>query len=143
MFCFAQGNSAVPTMILLPLAVACAMSADLEARVGALEALVRQQASRIADLERVAPSSFSVLHYNVLARQYGSNCQPWFLYGAEPPVSADERAHMFDRFYERSDDGSYANAGWPRWAVSTLSPERIAAIEQARRGPRTRAHPCR
>ena len=44
-----------------------------------------------------AQKRFSVFHYNVLADQYGSNLQPWFLMGAEPPVSNEERKHMHEQ----------------------------------------------
>ena len=59
-----------------------------------LEQIVADLARRVDDLERVAPREFSLVHYNVLADQYASNLQPWFLYGAEPPVSDAERAAL-------------------------------------------------
>ena len=101
-------------------------------RLDALEKLVAEQTARIQELERRLSSSqqvdFSVLHYNVLAKQYGVNCQPWFLYGAD--VGKEERDEMLRLFYERDPvTGEYANAGWPRWADSVLEAERIAAIE--------------
>ena len=92
---------------------------DLERRLAELE-------KRTADLERVAPSEFSLTHYNVLADQYASNLQPWFLYGGD--VTDDERDQLLQKFYERDADGVLVNKGWPNWA-GLLSPERQAAIE--------------
>lgn len=101
-----------------------------EQRLAVLEALVRQQAGQIADLQRVAPKQLLTMHYNVLADQYGSNLQPWFLYGAEPPVTVDERKQLINKFYEKDDRGSYVNLGWPKWAPDELlAPERRAQIE--------------
>ena len=108
--------------------------ASLEKRLAALETLTHHQAGRIADLERVAPKQLLMMHYNVLADQYGSNLQPWFLYGAQPPVSAVEREKLFAKFYERDESGGFAHAGWPKWAPDELlSPERRAQIEAADR----------
>ena len=94
--------------------------AALEARLAALE-------ERLVVLERVAPPEFSVFHYNVLADQYASNLQPWFLYGTD--VTEEERARLFDKFYQRNATGELANVGWPTWAQAVLSPERRAAAE--------------
>ena len=55
-------------LILLPVGL-CASVSDLARRLARLE-------SRMADLERVAPKEFRVVHYNVLAEQYGSNFNP-------------------------------------------------------------------
>lgn len=105
-----------------------------EQRLAALEALIKQQAGQIADLERVAPKQLLTMHYNVLADQYGSNLQPWFLYGAEPPVTPDERKALITQFYEKDDRGSYKNAGWPKWAPDgLLAPGRRAQIERCDR----------
>ena len=101
-----------------------------EQRLATLEALIKQQAGQIADLERVAPKQVLLMHYNVLADQYGSNLQPWFLYGAEPPVTPDERKELITKFYEKDDRGSFVNVGWPKWAPDELlAPERRAQIE--------------
>ncbi|KAL1498954.1 hypothetical protein AB1Y20_013475 [Prymnesium parvum] len=94
-----------------------------------LESRLDGLCERIEDLERVAPKEFEVFHYNVLARQYGSNMQPWFLYGAG--VSDAERRQMLERFYAAGPDGQKqaADKGWPGWAEGVLSKERRASIE--------------
>ena len=70
------------------------------------------------------------MHYNVLADQYASNMLPWFLYGAEPAVSAEERAALFEKFYERDDSGRLVNKGFDRWASDELlSAERREMIQ--------------
>ena len=91
---------------------------------------IAQQDLRLADLERVAPKEFEVLHYNVLAEQFGSNLQPWFCYGAD--VTLAERSQMTSAFYATDATDGFklaADKGWPRWAEGVLSPERMAAIE--------------
>ena len=90
---------------------------------------LNELAERVEELERVAPREFSLTHYNVLADQYSSNMQPWFLYGAEPPVTQDERRALHKHFYARDAAGNLINAGWPNWAHSVLSVERQAMIE--------------
>ena len=67
-----------------------------------------------------------IVHYNVLAEQYGSNLQPWFLYGAQ--VTEDEREHLTAAFYNRNEDGQYSK--WPSWADGVLSPERQQMAEE-------------
>lgn len=62
----------------------------------------------------------------VLAEQYGHNTVPWFLYGADPPVSPEERRELLSRFYAKKG-GKYS--GWPAWAENVLGPNRIADIE--------------
>lgn len=106
-------------LILLPVGL-CASVSDLARRLARLE-------SRMADLERVAPKEFRVVHYNVLAEQYGSNFNPWFLYGAN--VTPEERDELLQRFYA-SNGKSAKSRGWPEWADRILSPERIAAVER-------------
>jgi hypothetical protein len=112
--------------------LACA-SADQathsEARLRALESKLASLSAQVSDLNRVAPKVIEVFHYNVLARQYGSNMQPWFLYGAA--VTDTERRAMLERFYAAGPDGSKkeADKGWPGWALGILSPERRAAIQ--------------
>lgn len=65
------------------------------------------------------------MHYNVLADQYGSNLQPWFLYGADPPVSAAQRKELTRCYYQA---GAGWDPGWPHWAEGVLSCEQLAAI---------------
>ena len=86
------------------------------------------QSERIADLERVVPKEFEVMHYNVLADQAGQNMQPWFCYGAD--VTNEERQQLHRNFYANGNANKRAaDKGWPSWAESVLSPERIAAVE--------------
>jgi hypothetical protein len=80
---------------------------------------------RVSDLERVAPREFRVVHYNVLAEQYGSNTVPWFLYGAD--VTPEERKTLLEKFYIKKGD---KYTGWPAWAEGVLSPARVAAVEE-------------
>lgn len=101
--------------VFLATAVLSTSTADLGRRFAQLEA-------RIADLERVAPKDFRVVHYNVLADQYGSNLNPWFLYGAD--VTSEEREVLLRNFYSKN------KPGWPAWAESVLSSGRISAVEQ-------------
>jgi hypothetical protein len=114
------GHLPRPYLVLVPTR---STSSLVEDRLAALE-------QRIADLERVAPAEFSLMHYNVLADKYGSNLQPWFLFGAQPPVDEDERGQLLAKFYERNAvTGEFANPGWPRWAEGLLSAERREQIE--------------
>ena len=108
----------------------CSDLSALEAQVEALRRHCGTLEQRLSVLERVAPAEFSVFHYNVLADQYASNLQPWFLYGAEPCVSEAERVALTERFYQRDKLGAFVNRGWPSWAPDRLlSPPRRAAIE--------------
>ena len=61
---------------------------------------------------RPATLDFSVCQYNILAGYLGDNRQPWFLYGI--PLSTDRRSRIMTKFYERDENGKYANPGWPR-----------------------------
>lgn len=102
----------------------------IEAQLAAMQQEIRDLQQRLSVLERVAPAEFSVFHYNVLADQYASNLQPWFLYGADPPVNDVERAALTELFYKRDVSGKYVNDGWPRWAPDELlSCGRRACIE--------------
>lgn len=86
---------------------------------------------RLSVLERIAPSEFSIFHYNVLADQYASNLQPWYLHGAG--VSDEERRALRKKFYEKDEEGAYINVGWPSWAKGILSPKRRSAAESFNR----------
>ena len=105
-------------------------------KLDVLEAMLREQSTqlelqsaRIADLERVVPKEFEVMHYNVLADQAGTNMQPWFCYGAG--VTEEERKELHRRFYAMGTANKrLPNKGWPGWAEGVLSPERIATVEE-------------
>ena len=87
----------------------------LEERLDEQAALLAAQSGRIADLERVAPKEFEVVHYNVLSDQAGTNLQPWFCYGAD--LTPAERKLLHDNFYAKGKDyKSQPRKGWPEWA---------------------------
>ena len=69
----------------------------INAKLERQQQLIERQAAQIADLERVTPKEFEIVHYNVLADQSSSNLQPWFCYGAN--VTGAERAELTRRFY--------------------------------------------
>jgi len=56
--------------------------------------------------ERVATSSLTVTHYNILAGYLGDNTSPWFLYGAN--LTREERAVLMSRAlrWDRKEDGT-------------------------------------
>lgn len=91
-----------------------------------------------------SPEQFRVLQYNVLAKKYASNKEPWFLYGGLQPGGDAERASAIAaRHVARGADGRYENVGWPSYVTGILSAEEIAAVEERdavfdfeRRGPR-------
>ena len=113
-----------------PRCTTCCGSRSLISLSGSLDERLLALEQRVNDLERVAPREFSLVHYNVLADQYASNLQPWFLYGADPPVSDVEREALVQKFYEKDADGNLVNMGWPNWAPdSLLSPARRAMLE--------------
>lgn len=115
------------TVLLRLVSLTCVIASDLS-RLGLHRAETRLSSleARLSDLERVAPKEFRIVHYNVLAEQYGSNTNPWFMYGAEPPVSLAERKELTKSFYAKKGD---KYSGWPGWAAGMLSLERIAGIE--------------
>ena len=100
---------------------------ESEQRLSENEQRLSESEQRVSVLERIAPAVFSIFHYNVLADQYASNVQPWFLYNAN--VTSNERAALIERFYEKGPAGRYVNLGWPTWAEDILSAERRAAVE--------------
>ena len=106
---------------------------EMQRTLQRLSESVESQAQRIADLERVTPKEFELVHYNLLADHASSNLNPWFLYGAN--VTAEERTELTRRFYEGSARGykDAPNKGWPAWAIDVLSPERRALLEEYNR----------
>jgi len=130
-----------PALVVLALAAADlpwsapTPGARFDALEGRLNELERQSRititaadRRIADLERVTPKEFDIVHYNVLADQAGSNMAPWFCYGAG--LTDAERTALYSRFYEHGDKYKRSkDKGWPVWAEGILSSKRIAAVE--------------
>ena len=101
----------------------------VEQRLAEQQARLAHAESRVADLERVTPKEFEVIHYNVLADQAGTNMQPWFCYGAD--LTLDERRDLLTNFYASGDTFKrMPDKGWPLWAIDVLSPERIKAVEE-------------
>merc|ERR1719428_2017025 len=74
------------------------------------------------------PQCVTLLEYNILASYLGKNTQPWFLYGAD--LSAERRAEIMAKFYEKGADGKYCNVGWPNYVRGILSDEEIAEVER-------------
>ena len=105
---------------------------SLEARAAEQAAEFAQQAERLTDLERVAPKDFELLHLNVLADDFGTNKDPWFCYGAG--LTPGERVELTRCYNAPRKDGKenrrLADKGWPGWAKSVLSAERIKAVEE-------------
>ena len=132
-----RASPAASLFFLVLVATASATSIPpVDSRLAALEARFDQQQKRlvhaegrVADLERVAPKEFEVIHFNVLADQAGTNRQPWFCYGAD--ITPQEREDLHTNFYASGDDFKrMRDKGWPRWAEGVLSSERIAAVER-------------
>lgn len=105
----------------------------LESRVRELEQLVERQGQALVDVQAALrtvakdmPLTFSVMQYNILAAYLGMNRKPWFLYG--PRISAEQRAAIFKRYYERDEHGP--KYGWPAYAQTILTPQDIEAIER-------------
>jgi len=71
------------------------------------------------------------MQYNVLAKRYARNMEPWFLYDGLRPDGDEERAQaMIKRHGARRPDGSYAYAGWPKYAEGILSQDELEAVER-------------
>lgn len=85
--------------------------------------------------------SFVVAHYNVLAGYLGDNRQPWFLHGIDVdrdnddtlPTNMCRRDKIFEKFYERNDEGKFSNVGWPSYVDGILSDEEQQIVERVDR----------
>ena len=77
---------------------------------------------------------FTVTHYNVLARAYGSNFQPWFLY-TNPPVTSEQRRSL-EEIWRSCPEGSVYSVSRERflgWASKVLSREQVEGLERYER----------
>ena len=79
---------------------------------------------------RIAQDIFVITHYNLLAQAYGENTKPWFLYGAKPPVSKDERQRITTKYSTRDAEGKPKYTTFRAYATGILSEKRLAQIEQ-------------
>lgn len=70
---------------------------------------------------------FIVAQYNVLAGYLGDNRQPWFLHGLD--ISPRRRDRIMKKFYERDEQGSLVNYGWPAYVKGILSGEEQQTVE--------------
>ena len=65
---------------------------------------------------------FRIMQYNVLAKRYARNMEPWFLYDGLRTEGDEDRAKaILARHAARRPDGSYAYAGWPKYAEGILT----------------------
>lgn len=92
-----------------------------------LDAIERTISSSMAALT----ARFRVMQYNFLAKRYARNMEPWFLYEGLRPDGDEERAQaIIKRHGARRPDGSYAYAGWPKYAEGILSQDELKAVEE-------------
>ena len=65
---------------------------------------------------------FTITHYNILAEAYGSNLQPWFLYGMTPPITTEQRDELTKKHSARDDsNGCYLHTTFRAWSDGILS----------------------
>ena len=105
---------------------------DLQQQVARLQTQVLRQQEEIDVLRGKGGArgahEFVVAQYNILAGYLGDNTQPWFLYGLD--LSSERREAIFKKFYEKGEDGTYANAGWPKYVKGILTDEEQAIVEK-------------
>lgn len=105
---------------------------DLQLEVVRLQTQVLRQQEEIDVLRGKGGArgahEFVVAQYNILAGYLGDNTQPWFLYGLD--LSSERREAIFKKFYEKGEDGTYANAGWPKYVKGILTDEEQAIVEK-------------
>ena len=110
-----------------------------------IEAMQQELAMVKQFAEQTPPSKeFIVAQYNILAGYLGDNRQPWFLYGID--VSEERRAQIITKFYQRDENGKYANAGWPKYVTGILSDEEMKIVEERHKSryvPQPRPSHCR
>ena len=74
---------------------------------------------------------FRIMQYNVLAKRYARNMEPWFLYDGLRSEGDEDRAKaILARHAARRPDGSYAYAGWPKYAEGILTAKELEAVEK-------------
>ena len=74
---------------------------------------------------------FRIMQYNVLAKRYARNMEPWFLYdGLRSDGDEDRAKAILARHAARRPDGSYAYAGWPRYAEGILTAKEIENVQR-------------
>jgi mRNA deadenylase 3'-5' endonuclease subunit Ccr4 len=72
---------------------------------------------------------FRIMQYNVLAKRYARNMEPWFLYDGLRSEGDEDRAKaILARHAARRPDGSYAYAGWPKYAEGILTAKEIENV---------------
>ena len=82
-------------------------------------------------LRRSLSTSFKVVQYNVLAKRYSRNTEPWFLYGGLRPEGDSERAAAIAaRHTARGADGRFLYEGWPAYVDGILTGDEIARVER-------------
>ena len=74
---------------------------------------------------------FRIMQYNVLAKRYARNMEPWFLYdGLRSDGDEDRAKAILARHAARRPDGSYTYAGWPKYAEGILTAKELEAVER-------------
>ena len=82
-------------------------------------------------LRRSLSTSFKVVQYNVLAKRYSRNTEPWFLYGGLRPEGDSERAAAIAaRHTARGADGRFLYEGWPAYVDGILTSDEISRVER-------------
>ena len=82
------------------------------------------------EASRVREGLVTITHYNVLARSYGSNLLPWFLYGANPPVTREQRQKLEELRCKIDETGNRLHTPLEVHARSVLSSEQVSQLQQ-------------